>query len=69
VTHRGSDPAAATVGLRTGDIITAVNGQPIAALAGLQLLYDRASVGAELVLTVTRNSTVIEIRFPKPASP
>lgn len=68
VTHRSAHAAASTVALRVGDVITAVNGRPIAALAGLELLLGRAAVGEEVTLTVTRANATVSIRFPKPAS-
>lgn len=67
VTHRSSHPAATSVSLRAGDVVTAVNGRGISALAGLELLYGRIGVGEEVLLTVTRAGAEVTVTFAKPA--
>ncbi len=67
VSHRGAHPAAATVALRAGDVITQVDGRSIAALAGLTMLYEKVAVGARVRLTVQRGGEVVEVAFDKPA--
>lgn len=67
VSHRTSHPAAAGVALRVRDVIVAVNGKGIAALAGLELLYGKIEAGAEVELTVLRNGTQMNVTFTKPA--
>lgn len=66
VMSRGSHPAAATVTLRTGDVITAVNGKGIAALAGLEKFYQSLQPGDEVALTVTRDGREVQVTFRKP---
>lgn len=67
VVLRGSDPAAASVELRVGDVVTGVNGRSIAALAGLEMLYGEAAPGAEVTLTIRREGAERILRFIKPA--
>ena len=67
VTHLTSDPAAATVALRAGDLITTINDQPLPALAGLELFYGRIAAGEQVVLTVTRGGQTVKVQFKKPA--
>jgi S1-C subfamily serine protease len=67
VSHRASHPAAATVPLRVGDVVTAIDGRKVAALAGLTMHYERATVGAEVRLTVARGKDSVEVKFNKPA--
>lgn len=67
VVFRGSDPAADLVSLRVGDVIVSVNGQTIAALAGLELLYGRVAVGGEVALGIQRGGSEEVVRFAKPA--
>lgn len=66
VTHRSSHPAMAAVPLRPGDVITTINGQSIAALAGLRLGYDRLVAGDSVQLTVTRSGRPVTVVFTKP---
>jgi S1-C subfamily serine protease len=67
VVLRGSDPAAAQVPLRVGDIVVSVNGERISALAGLELFYGPVAVGQMVVFEVERKGVRHELRFPKPA--
>jgi len=67
VTHRVSHPAGASVGLRTGDVVIAFNGRPVAALAGLHKWYGEAPEGGEIALTVTRGAQTTVLKFAKPA--
>lgn len=67
VTFRSSDPAAAAVPLRTGDVVTAVNGKGIAALAGLEKLYGAIEAGGEVTLTVMRLGQAQQVTFRKPS--
>ena len=67
VMSRGSHPAASTVALHTGDVITAVNGKAIAALAGLEKSYQALGSGDEVTLTVTRAGQAKAITFRKPS--
>jgi len=64
---RASHPAVASVPLRTGDVITAVNGKSIAALAGLEKFYQPIEPGGAVALTVTREGREIQVAFRKPA--
>lgn len=66
VTHRTAHPAASAVALRVGDVVTAVNGRSLAALAGLVKLYGDIAVGQEVVLTIRRGSEELQLRFLKP---
>jgi serine protease Do len=67
VSHRASHPAAASVALRVGDVITAIDGRSIAALAGLQLFYAAVPIDAEVTLKVRRANQDITVTFRKPA--
>lgn len=67
VVSRGSHPAASAVPLRPGDVITAVNGRTIAALAGLERFYQPLKSGDEVTLTVTRDGQPKAITFRKPS--
>ncbi len=67
VVNRTSHPAASAVALRVGDVVTAIGGRSIPALAGLVMRYGEVPVGGEVVLTVQRGSETVEVRFPKPA--
>lgn len=67
VSHRTSHPAATTVPLRTGDVITRINNSPIAALLGLQMVYDKLAAGAEVRLSVQRGGETVQVSFSKPA--
>ena len=62
-----SHPAMGAVPLQAGDVITSINTQPIAALAGLQLGYDRLAAGDSVKLTVTRGGRTMSVTFLKPA--
>lgn len=66
VTFRGSDGSAALVPLRVGDVIIAVNGRGIAALAGLELFYNPLAPGDEVTLRVIRNGVEETLTFRKP---
>jgi len=66
VGYRTSDPAAMTVTLRAGDVILSVNGRPIAALAGLDLLYQKVQPGDSVTMTVRRAGRDFSIGFLKP---
>jgi S1-C subfamily serine protease len=66
VSHRESHPASASIALRAGDMITAVNGRSIAALAGLEMVYARTSVGERVTLRVKRGHETLELSFSKP---
>ncbi len=66
VMSRGSHPAAATVTLRAGDVITAINGKGIAALAGLEKYYMSLQPGDEVALTITRDGREMQVTFRKP---
>lgn len=66
VTHRTADPAEALVPLLVGDVITAVNGRTLAALAGLELLYGKIAAGANVTLAVLRDGRSLEVTFLKP---
>lgn len=68
VTHRAAHPASTTVSLRAGDVITAIDGRPIAALAGLEMLYGRVPAGTTVTLTVKRGKEQVSVAFAKPAS-
>ncbi len=68
VVFRGSDAAAAAVPLRVGDVIVAVNGRSIAALAGLELLYGPLATGADVTLKVRRGDADEVVRFAKPGA-
>lgn len=68
VTHRESDPAAASIALRVGDVITSLNGRSIAALAGLEKLYQEVAAGASITLVVQRGGQPVEVAFRKPTS-
>lgn len=67
VSHRTSDPAGATVALRTGDVVAALNGHPIVALAGLEKWYAQVPSGDEIVLTIIRAGRTMTVTFAKPA--
>ncbi|MFN8091105.1 MAG: PDZ domain-containing protein [Vicinamibacteria bacterium] len=67
VVLRGSDPAAARVPLRVGDVVLSVNGRGLSALAGLEMLYGRVAVGDEVTLTILRDGAEQTLRFSKPA--
>jgi 2-alkenal reductase len=53
-----------------GDLITAIDGTPVASFSDLiSYLVSEAAVGDEVVLTVVRNGTVLEVRLilePRP---
>lgn len=66
VTHRGSHPSGAAVGLRAGDVISAFNGRAVVALAGLEAWYERVPAGGEIVLTVNRAGQTATVKFVKP---
>lgn len=68
VAFKSAHPGQAQVALQSGDVITALNGRSIAALAGLEKLYGEAAVGSDVRLTVTRRGTGTTISFKKPAS-
>lgn len=53
-------PAAAS-GLRRGDVITAVDEEPISEASQLQSLVDRTTIGQTLELTVNRGDRTIQI--------
>ena len=67
VVFRGSDPAADRVSLRVGDVVVAVNGRGISALAGLEFFYDQVASGDDVVLTIRRGGAEEVVRFAKPA--
>lgn len=67
VVSRGSHPAAATVALRTGDVIVKINARQIPALAGLNLFYGEVAVGGDITLVVQRGGREETITFKKPA--
>jgi hypothetical protein len=67
VVNRGSHPASSTVPLRIGDVITAVNGRSIAALAGLEKFYQPLKPGDEVTLALTRDGQPKSITFRKPS--
>lgn len=67
VAFRASDPGASAVGLRTGDVITHFSGRSLAALRGLEMLYNAAAAGEEIVLTVQRGGRSESVRFRKSA--
>lgn len=68
VQFKGIHPDADRIALKTGDVITHVNGQSLAALAGLELLLNRTEVGSEISLGVIRAGKTITVSFRKPAS-
>lgn len=67
VVSRGSHPAAATVALRTGDVLVKFNTRPLYALAGLTKFYGEVAVGADITLVVQRGGSEETITFKKPA--
>lgn len=67
VSYRTAHPAAATLALRVGDVVTAVNGRSIAALAGLELIYNAEAPGTRMRFTVRRGDTMLDVDFVKPA--
>lgn len=67
VSHRTSHPAGVAVALRTGDVVAAFNGRPVAALAGLELWYGQVPPGGEIVLSIVRTGQTVTVKFAKPA--
>ncbi|MFY9349208.1 type II secretion system protein N [Sphingobium sp.] len=53
-------PAFATAGFRAGDVVTAVNGQPVGDLAALQ---NQIAPGARLSLTVERGASTASVNL------
>ena len=52
-----ADSAAASAGLQVGDLVTAVDGQPVSSTESLVALVRSGRVGEAMVLTVTRNGS------------
>ena len=50
----------ATAGLRPGDLIVAVDGQPVEGMTDLQRLMVAERIGAPVVFTIARSSHVLE---------
>jgi S1-C subfamily serine protease len=66
-----ADTGAARAGLQKGDIVTALNGQPIRTMEDLILAVRRSQVGDQVTLTVWRASASISVVMTvgdKPAS-
>jgi hypothetical protein len=57
ITHVQPDSAAARAGVRIGDVIVAVDGEPIAGFDGLTERVGRRGAGEPLVLTIDRPSS------------
>ncbi len=56
------DTPAATAGLRRGDVITQVDGQPVTTASALQTIVDNSRIGQSLRLTVRRGPQTQTIR-------
>ncbi len=57
------DGPARRVGLKSGDIVTAVNGQPVFDMEGLRFRIATGVVGEEAALTVRRSRQKFEVRL------
>ncbi len=55
------DGPAARAGLRAGDLIVAVNGNPVATMSDLQRLLVSELVGSAATLTVARDERVLDV--------
>jgi hypothetical protein len=66
VAYKTGDTGPVAAALSTGDVLTAINGRPIAALRGLQVRYGELPAGAEVVLEVTRGTARRTVTFKKP---
>lgn len=58
-----SAPAAA-VGIKPGDTITQVNGQPLADVQAIEKALDAAGIGKEVSLSVTRDQRTLNVFVP-----
>lgn len=56
-------------GLKSGDIITAINGQKIDQNTSLNAIIDKQSVGSTVTLTVNRNGKTITLKATLAAAP
>ncbi len=50
--------------LKAGDVITALDGKPVATPAALRLAYEGLSLGGTAVLTLSRNGKQITVKLP-----
>jgi S1-C subfamily serine protease len=57
------DAPAARAGLRPGDLILAVDGEPVGGMADLQRLMIGERIGAATVFTVARDSRLLELEL------
>ena len=57
VTQVQPDSPAASAGLKTGDVITAINGKPVASASELQMAVGLMSPGDKASLTIARNGS------------
>jgi S1-C subfamily serine protease len=55
------DSPAATAGLRVGDLVVAVDGQPAATATELQRLMVEDAIGRRLEITVWRNGALVDV--------
>jgi membrane protease YdiL (CAAX protease family) len=61
VTSVAADSAAAEAGLRVGDVLTAVNGRPVANLRGLRLVLRAKRVGDEVPVDFIRDGKTYRV--------
>ncbi|MFC9789205.1 S1C family serine protease [Rhodococcus sp. NPDC127528] len=52
--------AAATAGLRTGDILVAIDGDPVATATDIQALMVEGTIGRRIEVTVWRNGALVD---------
>lgn len=68
VSFRKSHPLAATLGVRVGDVVLALNEFPMFALRSLELRYGSVNAGAPIRLKVLRGADTVVVQFSKPGS-